>query len=429
MKRLKVIALIVTSLIVLLSSTNVFAGYQEEQDTKIVMYDSLIHLTNSNALDNTDGKNYQKVSSMNELKNQFRDNSIILIENNMKESLDLKWLKEILKENNIIVLFGYENLITESAKKETTVNFNDFSREYINKTEKMNKFLNEGYYKVILEDDNLVYGKFLVKTKNLERLLEYVNVNEGKKEITNRTNEKLTTIEETIESRTATNHLIRFYWADNKVHNKIYSEPIDSESYHRIHLYKGEIIYELGGSYEYSYSDAYNAYTCTFTKVHGLNENSQYITGYMVVDRSCEHLYETDGWFNTDYGFNQSIPLYQVVQRGLNSGSTNAPTHFATRVVNGIIYYGVRVRTATNIYNGSGNFLRSAPVGSWVWTMNGVQNMCGASNHHYMSIHGYSDSKTGTMTQFGSTTFVDAGFKTNTPLNYKITTRWWATED
>ena len=41
------------------------------------------------------------------------------------------------------------------------------------------------------------------------------------------------------------------------------------------------------------------------------------------------------------------------------------------------------------------------------------------------SINGYSSSKNSTMTVFNATTFVDAGFNTNTPLNYKITTRWW----
>lgn len=424
MKKTIIIGLMVIILAVLISNTNVLAGYTTEQNAKTAMYDNVIHFTDSCELVNTEETKYLKVHSMNDLKNNFRNNSVVLIENDMTEKLDFEWIKKILKENNVIVLVGYNDLTEEISKHENRIDLQDINNTYARNSEKLNRFINNGYYKVTLDNQNLAYGNFLVKAHNVDQLLEYVNVNEGKLEITNKKDEKTSIIEDVIETRTATNHPIRFYWADNTIDNKIYSQPIGTEEYIRIHLYKGEIIYELGGDYEYTYSTSSTRYLWSFTKVHGLNMYGQYITGYMVKSKCGEHLYEADGWFSMDYGFNQSLPLWKVIDRGLKSGSTVAPDHFATRIVNGTTYYGTRIRTATALYNGSGTYIQSAPVGSWVWTSES-QNMCGASNHHYMSINGYSSSKNSTMTVFNATTFVDAGFNTNTPLNYKITTRWW----
>ncbi len=426
MKTSKQLAIIIAIiLIALLSSTKVFAGYvSTEKNKNTVKYETVIHLTNSKTLENEAGKSYIKVTSMEELKNQFKDNSIILIENDMIENIDSEWMKTVLNEKNTTVLIGYENLKTEVAKRNSEINISKLAQNYNENTEKVSNFSENGYYRVAFENEELRYGEFLVKAKSVEKLLEYVNVNLGRVELTDRTNEVLTIIDEPIEARTATNHLIRFYWADSTVDNKIYREAIPFQEYKRIDLYKGEIVYELGGEYHYGYTSGGDEYNYYFTKVHGLNMYGQYIDGYMIVSAGCIHP-DGDGWWGQDYGFNQARPLWEIVNRGLNSGSTEAPNHFAIRTVNGVNYYGIRVRTTTSLYNGSGSYIQSAPVGSWVWTTT-KQNMCGASNHHYMSINGYSSSKTGAITTFSATTFVDAGFNTNTPLNYKITTRWWS---
>lgn len=425
MKKLRLITAIVLVLIELLSCTSVFAGYENKvanNYTTESMYDTIIHMSDSKELSATDGRIYEKVSTMKDLKNRFKDNSIILIENNMIENIDFEWVKNILKDNDIIVLLGYENLNNEVTRRTKTIDFSELKSKYTSEIEE-NIFLEKGYYRILLDNEKLIFGQFLIKARNAERLLEDVNVSTGRKKVTNKTNDSTTLIEEAPNSRTATNHLLRFYWADSTVDNKIYSQPNAGDEYIRIHLYKGEVVYELGGEWEYNFWSGSDYYVWTFTQVHGLNVYGNYITGYMVVDKSCLHP-DGDGWVGYNYGFNQSKPLYSVIQTALNSGSTEAPNHMCIRTVNGVIYYGTRVRTATSLYNGSGAFIQSAPVDSWVWSTS-TQNMCGASNHHYMSIKGYSASKYGAMTTFSSTTFVNAGFNTNTPLNYKITTRWW----
>ena len=170
MKKTIIIGLMVIILAVLISNTNVLAGYTTEQNAKTAMYDIVIHFTDSCELVNTEETKYLKVHSMNDLKNNFRNNSVVLIENDMTEKLDFEWIKKILKENNVIVLVGYNDLTEEISKHENRIDLQDINNTYARNSEKLNRFINNGYYKVTLDNQNLAYGNFLVKAHNVDQL-------------------------------------------------------------------------------------------------------------------------------------------------------------------------------------------------------------------------------------------------------------------
>lgn len=125
-----------------------------------------------------------------------------------------------------------------------------------------------------------------------------------------------------------------------------------------------------------------------------------------------------DGFWSDQYGFTLSKPLWRLIS------SDSDGVNIYTRTQNGVTYYGTKMKISSSLYDSAGSHLRFMSAGNWVWVTD-QQNVCGASNHHYMTIKGYSDSMTSTINVCTSTTFVDAGFNRSNPANYRISTRWW----
>lgn len=180
-----VVTIIAIIVIELLSFTKVLAEYKTTSvSNSTVQYNAIIHLTNSKELENEEGRKYIKVTSMDDLKKKFVDNSIIMIENDMIEKIDTNWIKNVLKEKNTTLLIGYEDLATEVEKSNSVINISELANKYIEEKSKLTMFAENSYYKVRVEyNDNLVYGQFLIKAKDVERLLKDVNESEGRQEI------------------------------------------------------------------------------------------------------------------------------------------------------------------------------------------------------------------------------------------------------
>lgn len=417
MKKIRVLFTTLVAIIVLLSlKTSSYAGYTDVDVSENEMYNRIIHFTDENKLNNEQNEDYLIISQMKDIKNINTKNAIIIVDSKKKGEIDLNWVKEVLSNTNALVFFGYDNLECEVDNNNGRINMALLEEHYKNAYNKISKFEKNGYFKVIYDNNQLSYGGMVMKSTDATKMLKNINISEGKLK-TNNIDSKIVTKEIEPAPKTANNHYIRFYWSSSTDKNKIY-ESVNRNGNILVNLYKGEIVYELGGEYEQQYEDYGWLFTYTFTKVHGISSSGSYVTGYMIIDGMGYCYADGDGWWSDQYGFNLSKPLWNIIS------SENDGTNVYVRTQNSTTYYGTKIKSTTSIYNSSGSYLTTLYAGNWVW-MTASQNMCGASNHHYMTIKGYSTSASGTINTYSSTTFVNAGFNTSNPANYKISTRWW----
>lgn len=292
MKKLKFIGTIIFMLMLsLLFISTSFAGYAEvnTRNTEEV-YNKIIHFTHDSTLTNTENENYIIATNFNDVQNNTTDYSVLLLDTDAMEEVDFDWIKSALQNNNIVVLVEYEDLQSEMTQKSTIINKTKLMESYNKNSTKLRNFQRDGYYKISLEANKLSYDNCIIKATNTTKLLRNVNMYLGKTYTGEIYNEKITTVTEASDiTRTAVNHPLRFYWSSRTDVNKIY-ESVNKNGNILVNLYKGEVVYELGGEYIQSWTDEYGTkWTYWFTKVHGLTNTGSYTTGYMIVDGTNLH--------------------------------------------------------------------------------------------------------------------------------------------
>lgn len=139
-------------------------------------------------------------------------------------------------------------------------------------------------------------------------------------------------------------------------------------------------------------------------------DGSSYQTGYMI--------YAID---NGDEWWHGGFMLCYTLDSFIDQNRSSYSSYVTRRSVNGQYYYGIKARASSALYNSSGSQIRTTSSNDWLWVTG--PNYCGSSNHHYMTVQGYSTSKTGTITTYSSTTFFNAKFNNSHPNNYAIWTR------
>ncbi len=418
MRKIYFVSVIVLAISILINciSNVVFAGY-EENDTVAAI-----------ALNETDTT--EKLTNIVNYSNNIQENeninnqTIIIIPFNEIEYANFNTIKQLMLEKNASVLMGYttfSQLLTKISNYNINVDIQAIAEMLEDEYEFVNQYNNNGFIDLRIEDDNQLYfGGFFTKAQDNEIILKNYNMYKGYESY-----DIVEGSEQIIEIPTAYstpgNYELRFYWSSSTSYNKIYASASTSSSV-LVNLYRSEMIQNLVTESSRTYNDSSGGtYYENFVKVQANNSSGTLVTGYYLRHKTYNPNNGDEGWGGDDNWYNYCYTLNRLLQSAYNNDYQSARTGGHVFYNNG--YYGVRIKNATSIYNSSGTYLRSAPVGSAVWVSG--SNKCGYSNPQYMSINAYSSSGSGSLTTYSSTTFVDAGLLTSNPANYNIDVRWW----
>lgn len=383
--------------------------------------DSIIYLSTGSDQQIPDkeleNKSIVTVTSFEALLKAFNDSqhAAIIVDKNAVSLIDVKSFQELMVQYKPVVLLGYSEVkngsgIERSLTFEFTggdaVRFNGFSAVVVNKgaisqfgafsrsgrsLDELLGFINRinqemakgGYF-----EDNSYQNEVYVENNSEEQAVQ---------------SEPLNIPDENSSVKTAGNHLIKVFDSTSTSRNKVYGSRSTSNIVSN--LYYGEVIMDRESS-----STTTSNGTTTYWNMVEYYDGSSYQTGYMI--------YAID---NGDEWWHGGFMLCYTLDSFIDQNRSSYSSYVTRRSVNGQYYYGIKARASSALYNSSGSQIRTTSSNDWLWVTG--PNYCGSSNHHYMTVQGYSTSKTGTITTYSSTTFFNAKFNNSHPNNYAIWTR------
>ncbi len=361
-----------------------------------------------------DNKNFQVVSSFEALLKAFYENpdAAIIIDKNAVPLIDEKVLQGLMTQYNPVILVGYcelsDGVIIGQQKISQfiggdSVRCNGFSAMVVNN----GRISQAGAFTRSNRTFNELIG-FVNRVNQLEVAGGYLDNPFQSETILNNPEESMAselsdmnTGDPSVSS--AGNHLIRIYDSTDTNRNKVYGSRDTSNIVSN--LYRGEAIMDMQSQ---SITTS-GGTTITWNKVEYYN-GSSYQTGYMI--------YSID---NGDEWWAGGFLWCSTMEQFIEDHRSNYSSYLARRNANGKNYYGIKARASSAIYSSNNQLITNTSSSDWLWVTG--QNYCGSTYHNYMTIQGYSTSKTGTITDYSSTTFFNAKFNNSNPTNYAIWTR------